>query len=51
MVSVTTNGEEMQFVFHDSAEDWEDFFAENELDDILTGDLKDEVIDRLDNEE
>lgn len=26
----------MQFIFHDSAEQWEDFFEANELDDVLS---------------
>lgn len=40
----------MQFIFHDSAEQWEDFFEANELDDVLSWELKDNVIKRLDSD-
>ncbi len=38
----------LHFVFHDSAEEWEEFFENNDLDDILSGELKDQVIAWLD---
>lgn len=42
--------EQMSFVFHAAAGNWDMFFAENELDEILSGDLKEEMIAFLDKE-
>jgi len=48
-VDIPTDSD-MKFVFHASASQREMFFAENELDDILSWDLKDDLIDYLDKE-
>jgi len=45
---VKTESNQIQFVFHESAEGWEEIFEEHELDDVLTWELKDEVIAWLD---